>query len=779
MRFGRYLFLLVLGLTTGVVLFACAEGAAPDVPEIVINPSSGGPGTQVTIRGSGFPADTELNVRLGPPNVGATPQSYGHVLPGAQGEFVLSLIMPDQWPDGTSISESELLVVIINDDGSIKAAAPFSFEPNDATEPALSLTPGNGTPGEQVMVNGHYFRAGARVGLHLSVPETNAGNAKLVEVQVDGSGAFETTLAIPSTWPDSGAAITEQDLVITAVDESVGQEVASVSFFNFEGQATNEGPENQPITDPEQFYTNEEGGFSLVLPPNWVVQGPISTSLGSHYLLGPPTLEQAGPSNSSILVANAGQFSPEEVAAQLCGGCTSLPALQDAVVNGVEAKLATIGGEGAPALEWVFVQNEGKLICLSIHDPETLQSLDGVVQSFSPGGVPLGPVTLPAAHKARQWLATHLGVNPYTIVIVNADRMEWTDACLGVAAEGEMCAQVVTPGYTGILKTRTAQYEYRVDQSGTNVRVTPGAAIGARQLIAQQLQVNLNAVSIVSFERVDWPDACLGVVAVGEVCAQAATPGYRVVLETGDQRYEVHTDDAGEVLRLASAPEPEINDAALVWTYHGDGGCQMAIFGSETVAFGICGTALMSGKYAVPERAEAFIYFVETFLSFDAETPAGSVRFSGQGTSEAPPSVQRMIAEWARLAQLEALGGRSGASYGLALAWHREGGSAGFCDDLAVYVTGEVFASSCRGEQPENLGRGRLTAVQLGQLYAWVDGLKSFEFEEMQPATADATTVRMVFSGSGAADATEADKHTIEAFAAHLFKEFSAGAVDS
>jgi len=114
----------------------------------------------------------------------------------------------------------------------------------------------------------------------------------------------------------------------------------------------------------------------------------------------------------------------------------------------------------------------------------------------------------------------------------------------------------------------------------------------------------------------------------------------------------------------------------------------------------------------------------------------------------------------------------------MALAWHREGGSAGFCDDLAVYVTGDVFASSCRGEQPQNLGRGRLTAVQLEQLYAWMDGLKNFELEEIHPATADAAKMRVVFSGTGSTDATDADKHAIEDFAAYLFKEFSASAVD-
>jgi hypothetical protein len=181
---------------------------------------------------------------------------------------------------------------------------------------------------------------------------------------------------------------------------------------------------------------------------------------------------------------------------------------------------------------------------------------------------------------------------------------------------------------------------------------------------------------------------------------------------------------------------------------------------------------MMLGQYATPERAEAFTYFVQTYAPFEAKTPAGQLSFTGQGTTVATPAEQRMIAEWARLAAIEARAGRSGASYGLALAWHREGGSAGFCDDLVVYVTGEVFASSCKVEQPQDLGYWRLTTGQLEQLYAWIDEWKGFELSETDSATVDALTVCVTFSGAGITEASEADKRALQEWVAQLVTGF-------
>lgn len=50
------------------------------------------------------------------------------------------------------------------------------------------------------------------------------------------------------------------------------------------------------------------------------------------------------------------------------------------------------------------------------------------------------------------------------------------------------------------------------------------------------------ALSVVSVEAVDWPDAALGCPQPDMVYAAVITPGYRVVLQVADTQYIVHTD---------------------------------------------------------------------------------------------------------------------------------------------------------------------------------------------------------------------------------------------
>lgn len=129
--FNRRLLILVLlvGLV-GIVLTACSDGAEKQdqLPAIVLAPAAGGANTQVVVTGKNFPAGMAVMLRLGPPDVGATPFSYATGVADAQGRFSLNFSVPEQWPDGTAIVESTLTVIVLNDDGSVKATAPFLFE---------------------------------------------------------------------------------------------------------------------------------------------------------------------------------------------------------------------------------------------------------------------------------------------------------------------------------------------------------------------------------------------------------------------------------------------------------------------------------------------------------------------------------------------------------------------------------------------------------------------------------------------------------------------------
>jgi hypothetical protein len=181
---------------------------------------------------------------------------------------------------------------------------------------------------------------------------------------------------------------------------------------------------------------------------------------------------------------------------------------------------------------------------------------------------------------------------------------------------------------------------------------------------------------------------------------------------------------------------------------------------------------MMGGKLVSLERETELADFIATYAPFEAETEAGIVTFNGTGSTVATADEQRMIAEWARQAAIEAQAGRSGASWGLAFAWHREGGIAGFCDDLAAYVTGQLYAASCKGKAVNNLGQRRLTPDELAQIYAWTDQYAPFEFVQDDGAVADGMRVTLVFGGAGDQIADKTAQQTIVSFAQSLFVTF-------
>jgi len=99
---------------------------------------------------------------------------------------------------------------------------------------------------------------------------------------------------------------------------------------------------------------------------------------------------------------------------------------------------------------------------------------------------------------------------------------------------------------------------------------TPGAAVPAeaekavqlaRADLARRLGLKAEAIAVASVEAVHWPSTALGCPQPGMMYAQVITPGYRVVLVAGGQRYEYHTDKGTNAVlceKEASAVPPTI-----------------------------------------------------------------------------------------------------------------------------------------------------------------------------------------------------------------------------
>jgi hypothetical protein len=387
---------------------------------------------------------------------------------------------------------------------------------------------------------------------------------------------------------------------------------------------------------------------------------------------------------------------------------------------------------------------------------------------------PVATQQIPAVQSALEEASIELGVPQAQLTVTSVKATDWPDACLGLAAPQEVCVQVVTHGYQIILSNQGKQIEIHTDSTGQSVQMVgaetnlPAGAVRAQQLLAEALDLDSSQVKVVSATAVNWSDACLEVQTTGTTCAQVQTPGYRVTLEAQGKSYEYHTDENGNQVVLAVSPALQIGTPVLVWQ-SGTQPCQevqVSLFG---VGFGACGGAMIQKMFVNGNRAVELTAFTATYKSFNVNTPAGTVDFTGQGSQTAGLAEERSFAEWASMVNMETLGGNSGTDWGLAFLWQRQGGIAALCDDLSVYLSGWAYPGSCALGTSTNQGAFRLSEAQLEQLYGLVDRLQSVTIQQSDNATADSMTIDLTFSGSGKTAAADADKQTLLDFASQVF----------
>ena len=200
------------------------------------------------------------------------------------------------------------------------------------------------------------------------------------------------------------------------------------------------------------------------------------------------------------------------------------------------------------------------------------------------------------------------------------------------------------------------------------------------------------------------------------------------------------------------------------------------------VALGPEGEPLAHYLFVSRDRLQDLGLFVRTYAPFRVTTPRGELAFGGRGTATAGPTERRMILEWARLAAVEVSAGRNASSYGLVFAWHR-GGAVGSCDDLSVFLTGEVRASSCSWAGEGGGGgtaegrlevRGRLAPEELARIYAWFDGLGPFQESSEEGTGQIREPSRLIFAGQGRREAKRDAIAEIRALAPALHRELAA-----
>ncbi len=75
------------------------------------------------------------------------------------------------------------------------------------------------------------------------------------------------------------------------------------------------------------------------------------------------------------------------------------------------------------------------------------------------------------------------------------------------------------------------------------------AAQAAIQFLSDNMTLAAAQISVVSITPEQFSDGCLGLGGPDELCLQAITPGYVVVLSADGQEYTFHTDETGSIVR--------------------------------------------------------------------------------------------------------------------------------------------------------------------------------------------------------------------------------------
>lgn len=108
----------------------------------------------------------------------------------------------------------------------------------------------------------------------------------------------------------------------------------------------------------------------------------------------------------------------------------------------------------------VYPGSEGGVVLLLsglLGDPNTRQ-LSGPDEPYPP-----------AVSAAQHKLAEELGLAPTAVEVVDYEDVLWPDSCLGVEREGQVCAQVETPGWRIRLKANGEMHVVHSDAIGQQI----------------------------------------------------------------------------------------------------------------------------------------------------------------------------------------------------------------------------------------------------------------------------------------------------------------------
>ncbi len=252
-------------------------------PYVDINPVAGGPGTQVSVRGGGYPANRTINIYLGAVVRTSAADASPVVTTSSDGNgnFSTAFTMPGAWPDGSAINTGKLVVLAATSDFAVQNSATFDFfvtPPN----PSISLSPTAGGAGTRVTAAGGGFPANAQVAVFLAPLDAAPGRGALqqyVAGTADRNGRYSLSFTMPGAWPDGGQ-ITQDRIVVTVATPDFSVSVSSIFAYLSAGPTATSTPSPTPTNTPPVAPTLAPNPSAQVSPGSGAAGTTVTVSGG-------------------------------------------------------------------------------------------------------------------------------------------------------------------------------------------------------------------------------------------------------------------------------------------------------------------------------------------------------------------------------------------------------------------------------------------------------------------------------------------------------------------
>lgn len=272
----------------------------------------------------------------------------------------------------------------------------------------------------------------------------------------------------------------------------------------------------------------------------------------------------------------------------------------------------------------------------------------------------------------------------------------------------------------------------------------PVALTSAQQAAITSLSSTLNLtadqIKVISTQAVIWPNGCMGVQRIGVMCTNQQVSGFVILLDANGEQYELHTNRDGTEIVPAGGVQASDPAQGAVKNYLasalGIDASQITVVSDTEVEWpdsclGVAQDGIMCAMVVMPGH---LIMLQANNINYEFHT--------NENGSEIQPAT-------------------------LALTWKRNGGIAGFCDSLTIYLSGEANADNCKAD----MRNGNLLPAEVTQLETWVMQFGQVNLDESDPANvSDRMTRQFSLFGDGSTQPSSADQQTLINWAQDLYQ---------